>query len=65
MYLLPIVDLQATSMTRSGLSKTNLGNQMSDIIWSTLRMTILMTSFKHLHHRERTRSARVSYLVST
>lgn len=39
-HFLTALNHQATSMARSGLSKTNPGNQMSDTIWSTLRMAI-------------------------
>lgn len=39
-HFLQVLNMQAASLTRSGLQQTKPSNQMSDTIWSTLRMAI-------------------------
>lgn len=42
-HFLTALNHQATSMTRSGLDKSSSNNQMSDTIWSTLRMAVSLS----------------------
>lgn len=42
-HFLTALNHQATSMARSGLDKSSSGNQMSDTIWSTLRMAVSLS----------------------
>lgn len=47
-HFLTALNHQATSMARSGMNNMNANNQMSDTIWSTLRMAVSLLGMTEL-----------------